>query len=144
MPEYIVRDGETGRAIVSSTGTPVAEILDALREGGAFQAALQRHPELSPEGVQAALEFAQKIVDREVRYRPAPQPGFTGVRERALHSFNDGGGAGTVTLESSEYDDLLYRLDLLEGIFDAERDLDEGNGVPHEQVFAQLRSKFGG
>lgn len=145
MPEYIVRDGETGRAIVSSTGTSVAEILDALRQGGAFQAALQRHPELSPEGVQAALEFAQNVVDREVRYRPAQQAGFTGVRERALHSFNDdAGGAGTVTLESSEYDDLLYRLDLLEGIFDAERDLDEGNGVPHEQVFAQLRSKFGG
>jgi uncharacterized protein (DUF433 family) len=144
MPEYIVRDGETGRAIVSSTGTPVAEILDALRQAGAFQAALQRHPGLSPEGVQAALEFAREMVDREVRYRRAPQPGFTGVRERAVHSFNEWGGGGTVTLESSEYDDLLYRLDLLEGIFEAERDLDEGNGIPHEEVFAQLRRNFGG
>jgi len=30
MAEYIVRDGETGRAIVSSTGTPVDEILAAI------------------------------------------------------------------------------------------------------------------
>ena len=143
MTEYIVRDGETGRALVSSTGTPVDEILEALEAGGAFQSAIARHPELTAEAVAAALRFARTAVTREVQYLPKPERGFTGVRERAAVAYN-GRGENTVTLDSGEYDDLLYRLDLLEGIFEAERDLDEGNGIPHEEVFAQLRRKFGG
>ena len=143
--EYIVRDGDTGRAIVASTGTPVDEILDSIAAGGEFGGVLRRHPELTPAAVAAALRFARVAVGREVQYLPTPpSPGFTGVRERAAVAFNGGGEGGTVTLESGEYDDLLYRLDLFEGIFEAERDLDEGNGVPHEAVFAQFRSKFGG
>lgn len=142
MTEHVVRDGETGRAIVSSTGTPVEEILAALEAGGAFESVLLRHPELTPEAVAAALRFARVAVDREVEYLPRPDRGVTGVRERAAVAY--GGREPTVTLNSSEYDDLLYRLDLFEGIFEAERDLDDGNGIPHEQVFAQLRAKFGG
>ncbi|HST58504.1 MAG TPA: DUF433 domain-containing protein [Longimicrobium sp.] len=141
--EYIVRDGDTGRAIVSSTGTPVDEILESIAAGGDFADVLRRHPELTPGAVVAAVQFAKVAVGREVQYLPRPDPGFTGVRERAAVAFN-GRGEGTVTLESGEYDDLLYRLDLFEGIFEAERDLDEGNGIPHEAVFAQLRNKFGG
>jgi uncharacterized protein (DUF433 family) len=141
--EYIVRDGDTGRAVVASTGTPVDEILESIAAGGDFGGVLRRHPELTPGAVAAAVQFAKVAVGREVQYLPRPTPGFTGVREQAAVAFN-GGGQGTVTLESGEYDDLLYRLDLFEGIFEAERDLDEGNGVPHEAVFAQLRSKFGG
>ena len=144
MTEHIVRDGETGRALVSSTGTPVDEILDAILSGGAFESVLRRHPELTPEAVTAALRFARVAVGREVQYLPKPpEPGVTGVREPAAVAFN-GGGDATVTLASHEYDDLLYRLDLFEGIFEAERDLDEGHGIPHDAVFAQLRGKFGG
>lgn len=142
MTESIVRDGETGRAIVSSTGTPVEEILDALEAGGAFESVLRRHPELAPDAVAAALRFARVAVGREVQYLPMPNPGFTGVRERAAVAYGE--GEPTVTLDSGEYDDLLYRLDLFEGIFESERDLDEGNGIPHEQAFAQLRARFGG
>jgi uncharacterized protein (DUF433 family) len=150
MTESIARDGETGRAIVESTGTPVEDILQALQDGGAFDAALQRHPGLTPEAVAAALRFARVAVGREVRYLPNPNPdrGFTGVRERAVTSYESGSSGrkrgATVTVNAGEYDDLLYRLDLFEGIFDAERDLDEGHGVPNEQVFADLRHKFGG
>jgi uncharacterized protein (DUF433 family) len=143
MEEHIVRDGETGRAIVSSTGTPVDEILQTLETSGRFESVLRRHPELTPEAVAAALRFARVAVGRGGRSRPDPGPGFTGVREQPQHVFNAGATA-TVTLEADEYDDLVYRLDLLEGIFDAERDLDEGNGIPHDEVFARLRSKFGG
>lgn len=142
MTESIVRDGETGRAIVSSTGTPVEAILGSLEEGGAFESVLRRHPELTPGAVAAALRFARVAVDREAHYVPRPDPGFTGVRERAAVAYGE--DAPTVTLASGEYDDLLYRLDLFEGIFEAERDLDEGNGIPHEEVFAQLRARFGG
>jgi uncharacterized protein (DUF433 family) len=143
MTEHIVRDGETGRAVVSSTGTAVDEILDALASGGAFESVLRRHPELTPEAVAAAVRFARVAVLRGVQHLPPLEPGFTGVRERAAAAYN-GAGEATVTLASHEYDDLLYRLDLFEGIFEAERDLDEGHGIPHEAVFAQLRSKFGG
>ena len=143
MTEHIVRDGETGRAIVASTGTPVDEILAALEAGGAFESVLGRHPELTPEAVAAALRFARVAVGREVQYLPRSDHGFTGVRERAAVAYNRP-GEDTVTLGSSEYDDLLYRLDLFEGIFEAERDLDEGHGIPHEEAFAQLRRKFGG
>lgn len=143
MTEHIVRDGETGRALVSSTGTPVDEILDALASGGAFESVFGRHPELTPEAVVAALRFARMAVGREVQYLPRPSPGFAGVRERAAVAYN-GAGEAPVTLSSREYDDLVYRLDLFEGIVDAERDLDEGHGIPHDAVFAQLRHKFGG
>jgi uncharacterized protein (DUF433 family) len=144
MTEYIVRDGDTGRALVSSTGTPVDEILQALEDGGQFQSALERHPEVTPEGVAAALRFARIAVERGGRPAPRAQDGFQGVREAPLQAFNGGSSAGTVTLEADEYDDLLYRLDLFEGIFEAERELDEGHGVPNEQVFTHLRHKFGG
>lgn len=142
--EYIVRDGDTGRAVVASTGTPVDEILDSIAAGGEFGGVLGRHPELTPGAVAAALRFARVAVGREVQYLARPATGFTGVRERAAVAFNGEAKGGTVTLESGEYDDLLYRLDLFEGIFEAERDLDEGHGIPHEAVIAQLRGKFGG
>jgi uncharacterized protein (DUF433 family) len=148
MTEHIERDGETGRAVVASTGTPVDDILTALEEGGAFDAVLRRHPELTPEAVAAALHFARVAVGREIRYHPDPDKdrGFTGVRERALVSYGSGSArrGATVTINAGEYDDLVYRVDLLEGIFEAERELDEGNGIPHEQVMATLRHKFGG
>jgi uncharacterized protein (DUF433 family)/predicted transcriptional regulator len=141
MTESIIRDGETGRALVASTGTPVDEILDSLEAGGAFESALQRHPELTPEAVAAALRFARVAVGREVQYLPKPERGFTGVRERAASPFNSrSSSGGTITLEAGEYEDLLSRLDLLEGLLEAERDLDNGFEIPHEQVFEDLRA----
>jgi uncharacterized protein (DUF433 family)/predicted transcriptional regulator len=141
MEEHIVRDGDTGRAIVSSTGTPVDEILQTLESSGPFESVLRRHPELTPEAVAAALRFARVAVARGGRSRPDPGPGFTGVRERPVETFNAGSSAGaTVTLDVGEYNDLLSRLDLLEGILEAEGELDAGEGIPHEQVFAAARA----
>ncbi|HEX6039488.1 hypothetical protein [Longimicrobium sp.] len=117
MTEYIVRDSDTGRAMVSSASTPVDEILQALQDGGQFDGALRRHPELSPQGVAAALRFARLAVERAGR--PARQPGsdgFVGVLEVALNPLNSGGyGADSVTLDMGEYEDLISRLDFLEG-----------------------------
>lgn len=144
MTDNIAWDGETGRAIVASTGTPIDEILEALEAGGAFDAALLRHPELTPHAVADALRFARWVVSREVRYLSTPNREFTGVRERAVNAYGSGSAGGaTVTVDAGEYDDLVYRVDLLQGIFEAEHELDEGRGIPHEQVFANLRRTFG-
>jgi uncharacterized protein (DUF433 family) len=144
MTEHIVRDGNTGRALVASTGTPVDDILQAIEDDAQFAGLFARFPELTPAGVAAALRFARNAVGREMRYVPDPKFGVMELRERPLQPYNAGSArGGTVTLDAGEYGDVLYRLDLLEGIFDAERELDEGHGVPHEQVFASLRDKFG-
>jgi hypothetical protein len=49
----------------------------------------------------------------------------------------------TVVLDLQEYEDLLYTIDLLKGILVAEREVREGGGIPHEQVMAELRAKYG-
>ncbi|HLM67185.1 MAG TPA: DUF433 domain-containing protein [Longimicrobium sp.] len=171
MTEYIVRDGETGRALVASTGTPVDEILEALEAGGGFQSALARHPDLTAEAVAAALRFARTAVTREVQYLPKPGRGFTGVRERAVSPFNGGASAGTVTsdgqasagfwqeepdlvadvslaaeLRSAEArrEQLLYDLDLIEGIIEGLEDVAAGRVIPHEEAMAFLRSRITG
>jgi uncharacterized protein (DUF433 family)/predicted transcriptional regulator len=145
MTETIVRDGATGRAIVDSTGTPVDDILQALQDGGAFDAALRRFPELTHEAVAAALQFARVAVGREIQYLPNPNlnsdRGFTGVRERAVSAYNSGASGGTITVNAREYDALLSRLDLLEGVLEAEQELDDGLGIPHGDVFATARTR---
>lgn len=144
MPEeYIVRDGETGRALVSSTGTPVDDILDAIDVTGSVDGALRRFPGLTTDGVSAALQFARRASRREMTYHVPHDVGMMEVREPAV-AFNGRERGGTVTIQAREYDGLVYRLDLLEGIFEAERDLEQGQGIPHDELFAQLRGKFGG
>jgi hypothetical protein len=39
-------------------------------------------------------------------------------------------------------DDAGYRLDLLRGILDAERELEQGEGIPHDELFARLREQY--
>lgn len=158
MTEYIVRDGDTGRALVSSTNTPVDEILQALQDGGQFDSALQRHPGLTPQGVAAALRFARLAVERGGR--PAQQKpsdaGFVGVQEVPVHVFNQGDGVdggfqvGFGTLEDSlraaaeRRDQLRYELDLVESIHAGLEDVAAGRVIPHEEVMARLRARFPG
>lgn len=157
MTEYIVRDGDTGRALVSSSDTPVDEILQALQDGGQFDAALQRHPKLTPAGVAAALRFARLAVERGGR--PARNPrddDFMGVREVPVHVFNQDVGAAPEfgselgTLEDSiraaaeRRDQLRYELDLIESIHAGLEDVAAGRVIPHEEVMARLRARFPG
>lgn len=143
MPEHIVFDGETGQPIVSSTRTPVDGILDAIDRTGSVEGALQRFPGLTTEGVSAALQFARLSSRRDTNYQSIPNYGVTVLRERPLAHAEWGGGA-TVAVPADEYNDLRYRVDLLEGLFEAERDLEQGNGIPHDEVVARLRARFGG
>jgi uncharacterized protein (DUF433 family) len=143
MEEHIVRDGETGEAIVSSTGTRVDDILEAIDSTGSVDGALRRFPGLTTEAVSATLKFARVASRRELRYQPEPGYGVHELRERPLAYAGEQRGV-TIAVPANEYGDLLYRLDLLEGIFESERDLEQGPGIPHDEVFAQLRSRFGG
>jgi uncharacterized protein (DUF433 family) len=143
MPENIVFDGETGQPIVSSTRTPVDGILEAIETTGTVEGALRRFPGLTAEGVSAALQFARMSSRRDTRYPSVPNYGYTELRERPLAHAGWGGGA-TVAVPADEYNDLRYRVDLLEGLYEAERDLEQGNGIPHDQVVARLRGRFGG
>jgi uncharacterized protein (DUF433 family)/predicted transcriptional regulator len=167
MTEYIVRDGETGRALVASTGTPVDEILQAIDDGAQFEAVLARHPELTPQAIRAALRFARNAVDRE--HRPAPNPPFgeSMVRER----FNGGSATGGIAeaedgLDASyawtstpsghrSIDDsiraaaearerLLYELDIVESIHAGLEDVAAGRVISHEDAVAFLREKIPG
>jgi uncharacterized protein (DUF433 family) len=114
MSEVIVRDGKTGNAIVSSTGTPVDDILVAIESTGTVEGALRLHPALTPEAVGAALRFARVAVRREVKYTPDPNVGNMQVREVALQPYRGGSGGGTVTLEAGEYESMQARLKALE------------------------------
>ena len=169
MTEYIVRDGETGRALVASTGTPVDEILRAIEDGAHFEAVLARHPELTPEAIRAALRFARNSVDREHRDAPDSGPGSSMVRERPVHPFNSGSARGGVAEVEDDFGEhgrdpwedagsidaairsatdtrerLLYELDLVESIHAGLEDVAAGRVIPHEEAVAFLRATIPG
>lgn len=59
MTEQIVfRDGETGRALVSGSGAPVDEIIEAIASGQTMGEVMAAHPGLDFDGIAAALRFA--------------------------------------------------------------------------------------
>jgi predicted transcriptional regulator/uncharacterized protein (DUF433 family) len=169
MAESIVRDGTTGRAIVSSTGTPVDDILDAIESSGTVEGALGLHPGLTVAAVAAALQFARIAVRRGVRYAPEANFGVSELRERPVQPFGTRSSSGaTVVDEHGEEGDpsdhravfgtveealksataqrerLLYELDLIESIQAGLEDAVAGRVIPHEEVMARIKSRFPG
>lgn len=158
MAESVVREGETGRAIISSTGTPVDEILNAIRSGGSVESAQSIHPALTREAVEAALRFAEIAVQREPRYTPNPNAGVFTLRERALRPYGASAG-GSATVEPVDHgvadevrtavqqarrdrERLLYELDLIDSIGEGLEQIANGEGIPHEEVFARLEARY--
>jgi uncharacterized protein (DUF433 family) len=157
MAESIVRDGATGRAIVSSTGTPVDDILDAIEASGTVEGALRAHPRLTLEGVAAAMQFARVAVRREVRYTPDARFGVSQVREVALREFGtsddeggtmtldrNGGVSGTLRAAERRREQLLYELDLIDDIHAGLEDVAAGRTLSHEDAVAWLRARIPG
>ena len=157
MAESIVRDGETGRAIVDSTGTPVDDILSAIESTGTVEGALRLHPALTPEAVAAALRFARVAVRREVKYAPDPNFGNTQMREVALREYGNADDAGGTTMLEHESgvlgtlgalerkrDRLRYELDLIDSIHAGLEDVAAGRTLSHEDAVAWLRSRIPG
>jgi prevent-host-death family protein len=54
------------------------------------------------------------------------------------------GKSAAVLLDVGEYERLMERTEVMDAIRAAEREMDAGLGIPHEQVVAQLRDRFKG
>ena len=139
MSEVIVRDGETGQAIVSSTGTPVDTILAAIESTGTVGGALRLHPALSAEAVAAALRFARVAVGREIRYMPDPNLGNMQVREISLHPYQAGRRGESVSVDAGTYEQMLARLEFLERNAEPEIELGMG-GIAEPSIEDSIRS----
>lgn len=57
-----------GKHVIEGTRITVEYILEELRHGQSFKALLQSHPTLTQEGIQAALDYAAKVLKSEVVY----------------------------------------------------------------------------
>ncbi|HEU0012732.1 MAG TPA: DUF433 domain-containing protein [Longimicrobium sp.] len=139
----INRDGATGRAMIAGTDVAVADVIAQFAAGDTAVDIVARYPGLTEEGVTAALRFAVLSVDRELRYAPRSDD-HDEARERPLHAQAWGQAADAVTVEADEYDELLYRVDVLQGLVCGLGDLVHGRTTPHDQVAAELLAKYAG
>lgn len=142
----IVHDGATGQAIVATTGTPVDTILEALQSGDTRDDVLRAHPGLTPDDIVAAVRFARVAVQRGVRYPTADEaPRTRGMARETAAPF-----APEVTVRSAlqsaqrQRQRLAFDVDLIESICDGLRQLQAGEGIPHDDVAAHLRARFPG
>lgn len=150
----IVRDGATGQAIVATTGTPVDTILEALQSGDSRDDVLRAHPGLTLDDIVAAVRFARVAVQHGVRYPTGdeiPRMGGFTARERAVaFDLPRAGREAAPTVHSAlrsaerKRQRLSYDVDLIESICDGLRQIEAGEGIPHEQVVAHLRARFPG
>lgn len=106
----IVRDAETGEAMIAGTDITVARVLRQLESAGR-ESVLAAFPGLTEEAVFAAVSFALSATRREVRYDASggARPGV--VREAAVAY----GRRRTVTLDAEDYQELLDRVGFLSG-----------------------------
>lgn len=138
--QYVARDGDTGRAIVSGADVPVDAVLERLALTGSVERVLEIFPSLTREGLNAALRFAAIAVQREVPHEPASGVGVYVAREPAAAY-----GLSTDVdeiLEESEaaWAKARYDLELMEGLRNGFRDLKAGRVVPHAEFMAELRA----
>ena len=57
-----------GKPVIEGTRITVEYILDELGQGQTLEALLQSHPTLSQGGIQAAMDYAAKVLKSEVVY----------------------------------------------------------------------------
>ncbi|HEX2205554.1 MAG TPA: DUF433 domain-containing protein [Longimicrobium sp.] len=88
----IVRDGETGEAVVSGTTLSVRRALEWLADGGTVEALLSRHPGVAPADLSEALRFAARAVERE------------------------GAGGRSVVVDAGAYEAMRHQLAFLQGV----------------------------
>ena len=130
-------------ALASTRGEALARIrvrigerMEELREQG-----------VAPPEANAQVEMVEVSPDRlagEVIYGPPPRGAYDRmVREPAARYGDAAESARTVVVDAEEYEDLLYTVDLLRGIHQADREVEAGIWIPHEQVMAELRAKYG-
>jgi uncharacterized protein (DUF433 family) len=144
MDGEILHDGATGQAIVASTGTPVDTILEALQAGDSHADLLRAHPGLTADDIVAAVRFARGAVQRGVRYPTAdemPRRRGSVARETAAPY---GVPRSDAAIDAATYEDLLYRLDIVESINAGLLDVAAGRTVAHDDAVAFLREHIPG
>ena len=57
-----------GKPVVEGTRITVVYILDELGHGQTYEALLKSHPTLTLEGIQAALEYAARVMRSELEF----------------------------------------------------------------------------
>jgi uncharacterized protein (DUF433 family) len=144
MSAYVVRDGETGEAVISGTRISVVTILRELAASSGAAAVLDAHPGLTPDGLAAAISFAAAAVERDVPYETGGAAGRAMmVRERSIFGEYSAGNAAVV-LGSEEYDDLVDQVGFLRELCTAHVEVAAGETVSQDEALAFLRSHFGG
>jgi len=141
MSAHVVRDGQTGAAVISGTGISVVSILRELAASSGADAVLSAHPELTADALAAAISFAAAAVEREVPYDFNTVAAPLVVRERALAG---GYGAARSPVWADEYDGLLEEVGLLRELCAAQAEVAAGETVSSEEALAFFRSHFGG
>lgn len=61
-----------GKPVIEGTRITVEYILEELAHGQSFEALLKSHPTLTREGIQAALDYAAKVMSLEMVYPMEP------------------------------------------------------------------------
>jgi antitoxin YefM len=52
------------------------------------------------------------------------------------------GKSAAVLLDVGDYERMLDALEVMPGVREAEREMDEGQGIPHDHAVKQLRARF--
>src|SRR4051812_46726305 len=122
--QYVARDGDTGRAIISGADVPVDAVLERLALTGSVERVLELFPSLTREGLNAALRFAAIAVQREVPYEQASGVGVYVARETAPAAYGLSTDVDEI-LEDSEaaWEKARYDLELMAGLRNGFRDL---------------------
>jgi len=120
----VVRDGDTGRPIISGADVPVDAVLERLALTGSVERVLELFPSLTREGLNAALRFAAVAVQREVPYEQASGVGVYVARETAAAAYGLSADVDEI-LEDSEaaWEKARYDLELMAGLRNGFRDL---------------------
>lgn len=123
----IVRDAETGEAVVAGTDITVIEILQAFANPSAVGAVLDAYPELTERAVSEAISFAAGAVGRDVRCSAEEASEHRSLEE-------------SIAVMEEECGRLRYELDIAEAIRTGLREIREGKVIPHEEAMAELRA----
>ena len=138
--DVVVRDGETGKAVIGRTGVFVEEVLSWLASGGSLESLLDLHPGLTREHLAAAFRFAARAVDRQPEYQV--ETASRGVLREPQAAYGTARGR-TVVLDAEDYEALLDRIVVLQGLCDAQVEVARGETVSHEEAVSFLLGERG-
>lgn len=127
-----------GKPVIKGTRLAVEFILGLLANGWTEHEVLESYPALAPESLRAIFAFTAEALSGGVA-----APANT-VHEPASSYAGKFPGRRTVEVDAEEYEDLRYRLDLLQGTLNGMSDAEAGRTVPHDAAMAELLGRYAG